>query len=130
MTRALLLTALFALAGLSGCSKEEAADEPAALAYVSNQKGNVTVIDLATFEPVGEINVGGEGPRGIGVTADGKLLVTANVDSGDLSLIDRVSGEVIKRVPIGENPEFVRIRGNQAFVSKTRKSRPKSRWLT
>jgi YVTN family beta-propeller protein len=117
MTRALLLTALFALAGLSGCSKEEAADEPAALAYVSNQKGNVTVIDLATFEPVGEINVGGEGPRGIGVTADGKLLVTANVDSGDLSLIDRVSGEVIKRVPIGENPEFVRIRGNQAFVS-------------
>ena len=117
ITRALVFAALLSFAGLSGCGKEEAADEPTALAYISNQKGNVTVIDLATFEPVGEIDVGAEGPRGIGITADGKLLVTANVDGGDLSIIDRVSGEVIKRVPIGENPEFVRIRGDRAFVS-------------
>lgn len=117
MTQAVIFAALIGLTTLSGCGKEEAVEEPAALAYVSNQKGNVTVIDLATFEPVGEINVGAEGPRGIGITADGKLLVTANVESGDLSLIDRASGEVTKRVPIGENPEFVRIRGDRAFVS-------------
>ncbi len=117
MIRAAVFSALLGLIGLSGCGKEEAADEAVALAYVSNQKGNVTVIDLATFEPVGEIKVGAEGPRGIGVTGDGKLLITANVDSGDISVIDRVSGEVLRRVPIGENPEFVRIRGNRAFVS-------------
>ena len=81
MTHALVSAALLSLAGLSGCGKEEAADEPAALAYISNQKGNVTVIDLATFEPVGEINVGAQGPRGIGITPDGKLLVTANVEN-------------------------------------------------
>ncbi len=106
---------LVCLAGLSACTTEE--PTPTGMAYVSNQKGNVTVIDLDTFEPVAEIDVGTLGPRGIGVTADGKLLVTANVDGGDISLIDRASGELLKRIPIGKNPEFVRIRGNRAFVS-------------
>ena len=108
--------ALLCLAGLSAaCTAEE--QTPAGMAYVSNQKGNVTVIDLATFEPVSEIDVGSPGPRGIGVTADGKLLVTANVDGGDISLVDRESGKLLKRVRIGKNPEFVRIRGDRAFVS-------------
>ena len=107
---------LLCLAGLlSACTAEE--KMPAGVAYVSNQKGNVTVIDLATFEPVSEIDVGAPGPRGIGVTADGKLLVTANVDGGDISLVDRETGKLLKRVPIGKNPEFVRIRGDRAFVS-------------
>ncbi len=109
------LLCLVCLAGLSACTTEE--PTPTGMAYVSNQKGNVTVIDLDTFEPVAEIDVGALGPRGIGVTADGKLLVTANVDGGDISLIDRASGELLKRIPIGKNPEFVRIRGNRAFVS-------------
>ncbi|MGD2140080.1 MAG: cytochrome D1 domain-containing protein [Burkholderiales bacterium] len=119
MVRALLIAALPGLAALSGCSKEEAVEEDTqpALAYVSNQNGNITVIDLDTFEPVSEINADGRGPRGIGITADGKILVVANVDSGDISLIDRVSGNIIKHVPIGKNPEFVRVRGNRAFVS-------------
>jgi DNA-binding beta-propeller fold protein YncE len=34
-----------------------------------------------------------------------------------LSIIDRASGALRKRVPIGKNPEFVRIRGDFAFVS-------------
>jgi len=107
---------LLCLAGLlAACTAEE--KMPAGVAYVSNQKGNVTVIDLATFEPVSEIDVGAPGPRGIGVTADGKLLVTANVDGGDISLVDRETGKLLKRVPVGKNPEFVRIRGNFAFVS-------------
>jgi YVTN family beta-propeller protein len=87
------------------------------MAYVTNQKGNVTVIDLNTLSTVSEIDVGAEGPRGIGVTADGKLLVTANGDDGDISVIDRVAGKVLKRIPIGKNPEFVRVRGDIAFVS-------------
>jgi YVTN family beta-propeller protein len=87
------------------------------MAYVSNQKGNVSVIDLDTLEAVSEIDVGAEGPRGIGVTSDGKLLVTANGEDGDISVIDRVSGRLLKRIPIGKNPEFVRIRGDYAFVS-------------
>ena len=124
LARVLVPAALLSVMGLSACSKEEAPSEesaqmapPAAMAYVSNQNGNITVIDLATFEPVSTIDVDGRGPRGIGVTADGKMLVVANVDSGDISLIDRVNGTILKHVPIGKNPEFVRVRGNQAFVS-------------
>ncbi len=87
------------------------------MAYVTNQKGDVTVIDLNTLETVSEIDVGSEGPRGIGVTGDGKLLVTANGDDGDISVIDRASGKILNRIKIGKNPEFVRVRGDQAFVS-------------
>lgn len=105
---------LLALAGLA-VTPAGAADK--GMAYVSNQKGEVTVIDLGTFETVGEIDVGSEGPRGIGVTADGKLLITANGEEGDISVLDRASGKLLKRIPIGENPEFVRVRGDYAFVS-------------
>lgn len=99
------------------CVPALAADGGKGMAYVSNQNGDVTVIDLDTLETVSEIQVGAEGPRGIGVTADGKLLVTANGEAGDISVIDRASGRLLKRIPIGKNPEFVRIRGNYAFVS-------------
>lgn len=87
------------------------------VAYVSNQKGNITLIDLTSFEPAGEIDIGGASPRGIGVTADGKLLVVAARDKSDLAVIDLQTRKVIKRIPIGKNPEFVRVRGDLAFVS-------------
>ena len=87
------------------------------VAYVSNQKGNVTTIDLDSFETVGEIDVGGASPRGLGVTADGRLLVVASRDKGDLAVVDLATGKVVRRIQIGKNPEFVRVRGDQAFVS-------------
>lgn len=106
------------LALLSAISTHASAAEPGAgLAYVSNQDGAVTVIDLATMETVGEIPTGATGPRGIAISADGKLLITANRDEGNISVIERASGKLIRHVAIGQNPEFVRIRGNQAFVS-------------
>lgn len=92
-------------------------NEEKSLAYVSNQDGHITVIDLATLETVQDIDTQSKAPRGIGITADGKLLITANGEEGDLSVIDRASGQLLKRIPIGKNPEFVRVRGNMAFVS-------------
>lgn len=86
-------------------------------AYVSNQKGNVSTIDLKTFEVGPDIDVGGGSPRGLGITADGKLLVAASRDRGDLAVVDLASGKVKTRIAIGKNPEFVRVRGNLAFVS-------------
>ncbi len=86
-------------------------------AYVTNQNGDITVIDLATLETISEIDVGAEGPRGLGVTADGTLLVTANGEAGNLSVIDRATGKVLRHIAIGKNPEFVRVRGDYAFVS-------------
>jgi YVTN family beta-propeller protein len=100
-----------------GVSLPALAADGAGTAYVSNQNGNITVIDLATLEPVAELDVGKGSPRGLGVTADGKLLVVASLDEGDIAILDRASGKIVKRVPIGKNPEFVRVRGSYAFVS-------------
>lgn len=116
VNRPLVLGVLFGLACLPA-APAGAADGGKGMAYVSNQKGNVSVIDLDTLEVVADIDPGAEGPRGIGVTGDGKLLVTANGEDGDISVIDRVSGKLLRRIPIGKNPEFVRIRGDYAFVS-------------
>ena len=110
-------TALMAALALGVTVPAALAADSAGMAYVSNQNGNITVIDLYTLDAVSEIDVGKGSPRGLGVTIDGKLLVVANRDGGDLAILDRTSGKVIKRVPIGENPEFVRVRGNYAFVS-------------
>jgi YVTN family beta-propeller protein len=113
--RPLASAALIGLACLAGAPAGAA--DGKGTAYVSNQNGDVTVIDLATLETIAEIDVGAEGPRGLGVTADGKLLVTANGEAGNLSVIDRASGKVLRHIPIGKNPEFVRVRGDYAFVS-------------
>lgn len=87
------------------------------VAYVSNQDGGVTVIDLETMEAKAEMDIGAKGPRGIGVTADGKWLVTANKDDSNISIVD-ISGVVApKLINIGKNPEFVRILGDRAFVT-------------
>ncbi len=104
---------LFALA-LASATPTVAADK--GLAYVSNQDGAVSIIDLATMETKGNLDIGAKGPRGIGITADGKLLVTANKDDGNVSIVELASGTV-KHVAIGKNPEFVRVYGDKAYVT-------------
>ena len=86
-------------------------------AYVSNQDGGVSVIDLNTLTTTTTIDVKGEGPRGLAVSEDGKLLVVATRDNGSVSVIDTATNEVIKQIPVGQNHEFVRIKGNYAYVS-------------
>jgi len=89
----------------------------APVAYVSNQNGGVTVIELDTLAPVATIDIQAKGPRGIGITGDGKYLLTANKDSGNISVIDTATREVTKHIAIGINPEFIRVYGNRAYVS-------------
>lgn len=101
--------------GLAGASPSFA--EGKGLAYVSNQEGQVTVIDLDTMEPKGNLDIGAKGPRGIGITADGKWLVTANKDDGNVAIVDLINGTAARHVPIGKNPEFVRVYGGKAYVT-------------
>lgn len=120
---------MVAVAGaLAACSDkpEQAAVESGAdstvtadrgLAYVSNQKGGVTVIDLNTMETVREIDNKGGTPRGIGITPDGKTLIVANKDEGNISILNAETGELVQHVEIGVNPEFVRVVGQTAYVS-------------
>ena len=87
------------------------------VAYVSNQDGGVTVIDIATMKVTKVIDVKAAGPRGLGVTDDGKKLIVATRENESISVIDTATGEVLQQIPVGKNPEFVRIRGNFAFIS-------------
>ncbi|MCY1255963.1 PQQ-dependent catabolism-associated beta-propeller protein [compost metagenome] len=102
-------------AGLLALVCPVAAD--AAQAYVSTEGGGIAVIDLDRLELMPSLPAGGKGPRGLAVTTDGKYLLAANKGTGDLSVIDLATGQLVRRVPIGQNPEFVRVAGNQAFVT-------------
>lgn len=110
-TRGVLSAALFSMCAAAGLVRAEGT------AYVSNQEGGISVIDLAKMEVTGEFEVGGKVPRGLGVSKDGRTLVVAVRETGDVALIDIATGKVTKRIKIGKNPEFVRVRGDMAFVS-------------
>ncbi len=107
-----LATALLLGLGLS-CAAQADGEK---VAYVSNQDGGVTIIDLVTLETRGTLDIEAKGPRGIGVTADGKLVVTANKDDGNISIVDTTTNQV-RHVKIGKNPEFVRVYGDRAYVT-------------
>lgn len=121
----LLLLAL--VATVAACNKQEepaaeavapaAESAPGAVAYVSTQDAGVDVIDLATLKVTRQFDVKAEGPRGLAVTNDGKQLVVATRENGSVSVIDTATGEVVKQIEVGKNPEFVRVSGHFAFVS-------------
>lgn len=124
------LTAWLALAAsLSACSPSPAPEEKAeavpasatmenrGTAYVSNQDGGISVVDLNTYTVTSTIDVKAEGPRGLAVTDDGKFLVVATRENGSVSVIDLASNAVVNQIEVGKNPEFVRIKGNFAYVS-------------
>ncbi len=85
--------------------------------YVTDQQAGITTLDAKTLLPTGQIAIGGQGPRGLAVTHDGKYLLSANQGSGDLSIIDRATGALIARVPIGPSTEMVRVLGHTAFAT-------------
>lgn len=123
----LILIAL--LAGLSACSQDKIEETQAAsgaeapattssgFAYVTSQDAGVSVIDLTTMEVVKQFDVKAEGPRGLGITDDGKKLIVATRENESISVIDTATGEVLQQIQVGKNPEFVRVRGNFAFIS-------------
>ncbi|MGB4811197.1 MAG: cytochrome D1 domain-containing protein [Methylophilaceae bacterium] len=86
-------------------------------AYVTSQDGGVSIVDLESMVVTGTIDVKGEGPRGLAVTDDGKFLIVATRENGSISIVDTATNEVVKQIKVGQNPEFVRVKGNFAFVS-------------
>lgn len=87
------------------------------VAYVTSQDAGVSVIDLSTMKVIKQFDVKAKGPRGLGVTNDGKKLIVATRENGSISVINTATGEVMQQIEVGKNPEFVRIRGNFAYIS-------------
>lgn len=120
------LVLLVLMAGIHGCSKEPATEAQttteektagSGVAYVTRQDAGVSVIDLATMQVSKEFDVKAVAPRGLGITDDGKKLIVATRENESISVIDTATGEVLQQIPVGKNPEFVRISGNYAFIS-------------
>lgn len=112
------LLLLTLISGIVSCGKESTdnSTQNAGLAYVTSQDAGVSVIDLSKMEVVKQFDLKAEGPRGLAITDDGKKLVVATRENESLAVVDTASGEV-KAIPVGKNPEFVRVKGNFAFVS-------------
>ncbi|MGF6468640.1 beta-propeller fold lactonase family protein [Paraburkholderia youngii] len=89
----------------------------APLAYVTSEKAGVGVIDLDQMTLAQTFPVGADGPRGLSLNADGTRLLVANKNTNDLAVIDTATGKVVKRVRIGKNPEYVRVRNGYAYVT-------------
>ncbi len=92
---------------------------PKNVAYVSEEDGGIVVIDLNTLKIVKRVHPKDTAPRGIGITFDGKYLVTANKDTADASVFDTRGLRLVRRIPVGDNPEFVKLNpsGTSAFIS-------------
>jgi YVTN family beta-propeller protein len=82
---------------------------PTNVAYVSEEDGGISVIDLNSLQVVKKVHPQDVAPRGIGLTFDGNFLVTANKNTADLAVFETRKLNLIRRIPIGDNPEFVKM---------------------
>ncbi|ASW02495.1 beta-propeller fold lactonase family protein [Paraburkholderia aromaticivorans] len=89
----------------------------APMAYVTSEKAGVGVIDLEQMTLTRTFPVGADGPRGLSLNTDGTRLLVANKNTGDLAVIDTASGQVVQRVKIGKNPEYVRVHNGYAYIT-------------
>jgi YVTN family beta-propeller protein len=92
------------------------APAPTNVAYISNEDGGISVLDLETMTFTKQFTAG-ERPRGLAVTGDGRHLLVANGKTNDMSVIDTITGEEAHRIDLGPNPEFLRVLGNTAYVT-------------
>src|ERR1700728_3175314 len=60
---------------------------PTNVAYVSEEDGGISVIDLNTLQVVRRVHPEDVAPRGIGVTFDGKYLIVSNKDTADIAVL-------------------------------------------
>jgi YVTN family beta-propeller protein len=76
--------------------------------FVSNRVANtVNMIDLNTFEVVGDAMPGGNGPDCMDVTADGKTLLLSSRWANKLTHIDIDSRKIVRQTPVGRSPHGV-----------------------
>tara|TARA_B100000035_G_scaffold151114_1_gene128783 strand:- start:4640 stop:5728 length:1089 start_codon:yes stop_codon:yes gene_type:complete len=93
-------------------------------AYITSQEGSISIIDLNKMEVVGQLKAGSY-PRGIGITNDGKRIITANKAEASITVTNKISNEIESSIEVGINPEFVRVFNDQVFVSTEPSSKGK-----
>ena len=82
---------------------------PTYVAYVSEEDGGLSVIDLATMKVTKRVHPQDVAPRGINITFDGKYVVLADKDTADASVFDTRGLRLVTKFHVGDNPEFVKL---------------------
>jgi DNA-binding beta-propeller fold protein YncE len=59
---------------------------PTNVAYVSEDEGGISIIDLSTLKVIRRVHPQDIAPRGIGVSFDRKYLITSNKDTADVAV--------------------------------------------
>ncbi|MFZ0479612.1 MAG: beta-propeller fold lactonase family protein [Terriglobales bacterium] len=92
---------------------------PTNVAYVSEEEGGVSVIDLSTLKVIRRVQPSDVAPRGLAVTFDGKYVITSNKNTSDLAVFSTPQLNLVKRIHLGDNPEFIKINpaGNRLFAT-------------
>ncbi len=116
---------------------------PTNVAYVSEEEGGISVIDLSTLKVIRSGGPSDLSPRGLAVTFDGKYVITSNKNTRDGAVFSTEDLRLLKRIPIGEGPEFIKINpaGDRLFATfepssqggppgaaKTRRGQRRRKW--
>ncbi|MGA7685351.1 MAG: hypothetical protein WCC32_15975 [Terriglobales bacterium] len=92
---------------------------PSDVAYVSEEEGGISVIDLRTLKLIRRVQPSDVAPRGLAVTFDGKYVITSNKNTSDVAVFRTPELSLVKRMHIGDNPEFIKINpaGDRVFAT-------------
>jgi len=92
---------------------------PKNIAYVTEEEGSISVIDLDTLKIVRRVHPADVQPRGVAVTLDGKYIITANKNTSDIAVFTTPRLHMVKRIHIGHSPEFVKVdsAGDRLFAT-------------
>jgi YVTN family beta-propeller protein len=91
---------------------------PSGVAYVTEEDGVISVIDLGKLTVIKRVHPEDVAPRGLGLTFDGQYLITANKDTADMTVFDTrgLRLDLVRRIRVGDNPEFIKMFPNGRWV--------------
>lgn len=97
----------------------QAAKVPTNVAYVSEEDGGVSIIDLSTLKVIRRVSPSDVAPRGITVSVDGQYVITSDKNTSDAAVFSTADLSLAKRIHIGEGPEFIKINpaGDRLFAT-------------
>jgi YVTN family beta-propeller protein len=94
-----------------------AVDHAAGDVFVANQGyGTLSVVDLAAFEVVGRVAVGGRGPFDVAFDADARLAYVTGAVGGEIALVDVATLRIVERI---DGPDRARTSYDSVVVDHT-----------
>ena len=108
-----LVVVLFVSSFVTVVSAQEGRQQK--LYVLSSADNDATIIDVATNQIIGAIEVGGL-PHGLAVPATNDILYVSTERDNKLVVVDPVTDEIVKKYPVGDTPNEIDITPDGRFV--------------